>query len=383
MRNEELIRFRKQLHHNPELSGHEEQTAALIQQKLSGLNPDDLLSGLGGTGVMARFNASGKSQKTLLFRAELDAIAVQETSNHPHRSAVDEVMHGCGHDGHMTILLGFAQWIAKNRPEKVNTLVLFQPSEETGRGAGQVLSDSRFRKLKISRAFALHNLPGYPEKCVIVRNGVFASASTGVQVELRGESSHAAYPEQGINPAAYVADIIGKTGNVFHEFTNLDNQNKAVCTYIRMGARAFGISPGNAQIGFTLRSPEDEQLGNALAELEHAINRSTESFSGEVRVSRKEPFSATVNDPEGTEMVRRATVQTGLSLFEPEDPFPWSEDFGAFREQCPITLFGLGSGVEYPPLHSGQYDFNDRLIDPGIELFSQIIKLYDRDIKNA
>jgi len=378
----ELTHLRKKLHQHPELSGNEVQTAAQIEQWLKNLKPDDLQTGLGGTGVMARFNASGDAQTTVMFRAELDAIAVQEKADHPHRSTVDGVMHGCGHDGHMIILLGFARWLAENRPPNINTLILFQPAEETGRGAGRVLSDSRFSTQQISHAFALHNLPGYPENSVILRDGVFASASTGVEVEFRGQSSHAAYPEQGISPAGHVANLVTEAKALFHTFSSTNNLNKAVCTYIRMGARAFGISPGNAEIGFTLRSPDDDDLKEALGGLEAIINRAAESFKGEVRVKHTEPFNATVNDPAGTELVRRAASGAGLNMSEIDEPFPWSEDFGAFREHCPVTLFGLGSGLNHPPLHSETYDFNDSLLAPGIELFSQIIKLYDRDTKN-
>lgn len=378
----ELIHLRKQLHQHPELSGNEVQTAAQIEQWLRDLNPDGLLTELGGNGVMARFNASGPAQKTVLFRAELDAIAVHEKADHPHRSTVDEVMHGCGHDGHMIILLGFARWLAKHRPSDINTLILFQPAEETGRGAGRVLSDSRFAEQQVSHAFALHNLPGYPEKSVIIREGVFASASTGVEVAFHGKSSHAGYPEQGINPAGHIAELLTEAESLFNNFRSRNSQNKAVCTYIRMGARAFGISPGNAEIGFTLRSPLDAELQQALEELEQLISRASESFKGEVELHRTEPFSATVNDPEGVEIVRRAASRAGLEVQEIENPFPWSEDFGTFREHCPVTLFGLGSGQSHPPLHSETYDFNDSLIEPGIELFSHIIKLYARDKKN-
>ncbi|PWN05249.1 amidohydrolase [Rhodohalobacter mucosus] len=378
----ELIDLRKHLHQHPELSGNEEQTAAFIKQRLKDLNPDELLTGLGGAGIMARFNATGSARKTLMFRAELDAIAVEERSDHPHRSVVNGVMHGCGHDGHMMILLGFARWLAENRPSRINTLILFQPAEETGRGAGRVLSDSRFSSLKISHAFALHNLPGYPEKCVVLREGVFASASTGVEVGFRGQSSHAGYPEQGINPAGHIAELIEEAEALFRSFRNKNSLNKAVCTYIRMGARAFGISPGNAKIGFTLRSPHDDALNEALEDLGELINRVSESFDGKTEVNHREPFSSTINDSAGVEWVRKAASQAGLKVQEIEEPFPWSEDFGAFREHCPVTLFGVGSGLNHPPLHSENYDFNDRLIDPGVELFSQIIKLYDRDIKN-
>jgi amidohydrolase len=383
MSSPELIRKRKELHRHPELSGREEETAARIEKWLNELKPDELITHLGGTGLIARFKASGQTNKTILFRAELDAIAVNEASDIEYSSEANDVMHGCGHDGHMVILLGLAQWVAENRPQNTDTLILFQPAEETGEGAGRVLTDPRFQKFEIDHAFALHNLPGFKENSVILREGVFASASTGLEVSLQGKSSHAAYPEQGVNPAGEVLDILSGTQSVFNNFSRKNRLNKAVCSFIRLGNQAFGISPGNASIGFTLRSPEDDQLREVLGELKKIFNEAARSFKGTVSISLREPFSATVNDPEGVRIVREASKDAGLIVHDMENPFPWSEDFGAFGEHCPVTLFGLGSGQNHPPLHSESYDFNDRLINTAVELFSQIIKLYDHNSKNA
>ena len=383
MSSPELIRKRKELHRHPELSGREEKTAARIEKWLKKLEPDELLTGLGGTGILARFNASGDSQSTVLFRAELDAIAVNEESDFPYRSEFDNIMHGCGHDGHMMILLGFAQQISEKPPEHVDVLILYQPAEESGEGAAGVLADPRFQSMNIDHAFALHNLPGYEENSVVLKEGVFACASAGFEVSLRGQSSHAAYPEQGTNPADEIAAMLTSSESVFNSFREKNDFNKAVCSYVQMGNRAFGISPGSASIGFTLRSPQDDQMQEVLEKLKESLNKTVQSFEGSVAFQKREPFSATINDAQGVRIVREAAKKAGLKLHEAEDPFPWSEDFGNFSQCCPLTLFGLGSGINHPPLHSERYDFNDRIMDPGIELFLQIVKLYDRKSKNV
>jgi len=374
---QQLTDFRKELHRRPELSGNEEITAKKVASFLENLEPDELITGLGGTGVMARFEPTGDPVQTILFRAELDAIAVEEESDTPHRSVKPGIMHGCGHDGHMTILAGFSKAVSRNRPAQTRVLVLYQPAEETGEGAQRVLADERFNQLQVDHAFALHNLPGFPENSVVVRSGVFASASAGFEVRWKGRSSHAAYPEQGINPAAAMASFLIKAEEHLAGFRSSGPQNKAVNTFIRLGEPAFGISPGNGKAGFTLRSPDNEMLSKAIDSLKELADATAAGYDGSVETETVEPFAATVNSDEGVRVVIDAADSCGLQVIEQEEPFPWSEDFGRFGEKCPVTLFGLGAGEESKPLHSEQYDFNDSLIKPGIDLFSKILNLCD------
>jgi amidohydrolase len=374
---QQLTEFRKELHRRPELSGHEEATAKKVAAFLESLKPDELITGLGGTGVMARFEPSGEPVQTILFRAELDAIAVEEESDIPHRSANPGIMHGCGHDGHMTILAGLAMEVSRNRPVRTRVLVLYQPAEETGEGAQRVLADDRFKQLQIDHAFALHNLPGFPENSIVVRSGVFASASAGFEVRWKGRSSHAAYPEHGINPAAAMTSFLIKTEEYLAGFRSSGPQNKAVNTFIRLGEPAFGISPGSGKAGFTLRSPDDEILNKAIETLKELADETTAGFDGNVETETVEPFAATVNSREGVRVVMEVAERSGLQIIEQPEPFPWSEDFGRFGEKCPVTLFGLGAGESSEPLHSEHYDFNDSLIPAGTGIFSEILQYCD------
>ncbi len=375
---EKLVTFRKELHKHPELSGSENKTAIRISDELKGLHPDRMVTSLGGEGVAVKFSASSHASNTILFRAELDAIAVHEETGLDYRSDKDGVMHGCGHDGHMTILIGVARQIAKRRPEYTDVWLLFQPSEENGKGADAVLRDPQFEEVNPGQAFALHNLPGYSESAVIIRDGVFAAASTGLLVRFEGRSSHAAYPEQGVNPAIYVARLTEQVESELAAFRNSGAINKVVTSYINLGEKAFGINPGRGEVGFTVRSASDKQLEEALQQIEEIAAGLRNEFGGRIHMKRVEPFSATENDPAGAGIVRSAANQIGLKIIEPDTPFPWSEDFGEFGRKFPTTLFGLGSGEGHPHLHSERYDFNDRLIQPGVDLFVHIVKLYDQ-----
>lgn len=373
----ELVRLRKEIHQNPETSGEEEKTAERIKKELQACRADEIYTGIGGHGVLAIFRCSSeKPEKRLLFRAELDAVSIQEETDLPYQSSNKDAMHGCGHDGHMTILIGLANELYKNRPEEIDVYLLFQPSEETGEGAARVLKDERFKKLEIDHGFALHNLPGFAENNIILRSGPFAAGSVGLDISVEGTFSHAAYPERGLNPAVTVANLIQKIDGVMQTFRDENESNKVVCTYIKMGERAFGISPGKAQVGFTIRSASDEKLDVGIKLMYEIIKEVSQSFKGDVSVEKVEPFRATINSEKGYEVVKTVSKNKGLNLQELEAPFPWSEDFGEFGQKFPITIFGLGAGEDTPPLHSEKYDFNDALIPAGIAMFRGIVDYY-------
>lgn len=377
---EHLTRLRKELHRFPEISGAEKETAQYITQKLDELRPDRLETGVGSEGVMALFKSpAGSAERTLIFRAELDAIAVDEENGFAHRSKNSGVMHGCGHDGHMAILMGLAEELSEERVEDADIWVVFQPAEETGEGALRIMTDDRFTQIDADHAFALHNLPGYEENSVIVRDGVFAAASVGLEVTFTGQSSHAAYPEQGVNPSAAIAELIRSAESKLKPFRGKDPLNKAVNTFIRLGEPAYGISPGRGQLGYTIRSSSDAELNSAVTALEELASTAGHDFEGKVSWKRIEPFASVINKQGISASVAEAAKRIGLEVIEKGEPFPWSEDFGEFRRKCPITLFGLGSGVDHPPLHSESYDFNDRLIPAGVALFSELAHHFGRD----
>lgn len=374
-----LINLRHTLHQQPEASGNENETSQLIIEELNKMQPAFMIENLGGFGILARFEPEGKIKQRILLRAELDAIAVNEETNLDYSSKSEGVMHGCGHDGHMTILIGVAEALQKNKLLNTEVSLLFQPAEETGEGAVEVLKDERFQELTFDHGYALHNLPGFEEGTVIVRDGVFASASVGVEISIKGKSSHAAFPEKGVNPSKCLTELMSNFLERFEMIGRKDETTKAVITYIRMGERAFGISPGSAKFGFTVRSSDDNLIDQEIEWYRKKIDVVRESFDGKIEMNLVEPFVSTINSVEGNRILSEAARTNGMKIEKLKTPFPWSEDFGSFREKFPITLFGLGAGLKHAPLHSEMYDFNDRLIMKGVELFTSIISLIDKD----
>lgn len=372
---DQLIKLRKELHQHPEAAGEEKDTASRIQSELEKTDPDEILTGIGGHGLVAIYNGNNPDAgPSLMIRAELDGLRIDEESDTEHRSKAENRMHACGHDGHMTIVMGVAKWLKENRPDKGKVLLLFQPAEETGEGAGWMLNDPVIKKMEIDRGIALHNLPGYKEGSVYIRNETFASASVGIKIKFRGKSSHAAFPEQGINPSGAISDLISKVEKIKQTESEKDYLRILTVTYIKVGEPAFGINPGQGEMGITLRAETDSLIQQLKEKLNASIKEVQNNFEGQITTEETEPFAATVNDRQGVEQLTKIAENTDINLKFLKEPFPWSEDFGRFRQKCPITLFGLGAGKDSFPLHSEKYDFNDSLIPAGVTLFCEWIK---------
>src|SRR5690606_11249383 len=179
--------FRHELHQYPELSGNEKNTAKRIKSFFGPLKPDRTLSKIGGEGVAFVFEGKEKGPTTLI-RCELDALPIAENTATQYQSEIPGLSHACGHDGHMAIVCGVGENLANNRPSKGKVILLFQPAEETGKGAVQVLKSKAFNDIELDYAFALHNLPGYIRNEIILRKGSFSAASIGMEIHLKGNT---------------------------------------------------------------------------------------------------------------------------------------------------------------------------------------------------
>lgn len=377
---EQLVKTRQKLHSFPEVSGNEKETAAYVENILRSTGADQVLTGIGGYGVAAIYKGIDRGPGgNLMIRAELDGLPITEQTGLAYQSGNSGRMHACGHDGHMAILLGVAEHLKRNRPEKGDVILLFQPSEETGEGAARVLNDEQFKELVIDRAIALHNLPGFEENTLYIRSGTFACASVGYKVTFSGKSSHAAYPEQGINPGEQIAEFIQAVKSLHDDYIYKDKITAATVTYLKLGEEAFGISPGAGEAGATLRAETDELLTEMQNILKEKITSIGGKFSGDLKTDVMEPFAAVVNDKAGVNHFKKALGDAGkFTVKELTEPFPWSEDFGEFCSRFPVTFFGIGAGTHSSPLHSEKYDFNDRLLETGVEAFWQLIEYYTK-----
>jgi amidohydrolase len=366
---ETIIKLRKTLHQHPEVSGQEENTARLIKEFLADYHPDEVIDNLGGHGIAFRYKGENPGP-TSLIRCELDGLPISEKSSEKHASTKDGVSHTCGHDGHMAIVAGVGMQLSRERPTKGDVVLLFQPAEETGEGAEKVIASKNFSRIQPDYAFALHNLPGYPENQVIIKKGAFAAASKGMIVKLTGKTSHAAHPEAGNSPTEALSKImvaLERLPDAMKKFTLI------TVIHAKLGEISFGTTPGEATLMATLRAYEDEVMEQLTTYSEKLIHHIAKDYKLQVDISYTESFAATENDPQAHQKVKEASKKLNLKTKNIRIPFRWSEDFGHFSKVSKSALFGLGAGKKQPQLHEPTYDFPDEILSTGINTFLEII----------
>jgi len=369
----ELVTLRHELHRQAELAAQETETSRILRAFIEPHHPDDLVTDLGGSGLAAIFEGREEGP-TVMFRAELDAVPVEEGKFKKYSSRRSGVSHACGHDGHMAIVAGLAAKLHRHPPRRGRIVLLFQPAEETGAGALSVLEDEKFESIAPDWIFALHNLPGERFGEVQIRSGPFAAGSVGTIVRLRGKTSHAAYPEQGRSPAAAVAELIQDLAWLPDAVNEGDGFARLTVIHARIGEPAFGTTPGEAEVMATLRSDREdilERLKGALVDQAQQIAR---AHRLELTRSWTDRFPVTVNHSEAVAMVEAVARNQGVDVTFRDEAYPWSEDFGCFTERIKGAIFGLGSGQEHPALHSPGYDFPDELIPIGVGLFEGLLE---------
>lgn len=370
---QKIIEFRHKLHQNPELSDNEFLTAERIANFLSHYKSTEIIRGIGGNGIACVFKGKNTGP-SVLFRCDMDALPIQEENDLEYKSLNKEVSHKCGHDGHMAVLAGLADLFSKNPPSKGQVVLLFQPSEENGQGAFRVINDEKFKKIKIDYAFALHNLPGFPKGEIVLKNETFASASKGMIIKLKGKTSHAGEPENGISPAIAMADIIKQINALSEKKKQFSNFILVTIIHARLGEIAFGTSPGYAEIMVTLRTYSNHDMKKLVSLAENIAIENAEINKLKYEISFTEEFPATVNYGEMVKYVEQASLALGINYSYLENPFRWSEDFAHFTQHFKGALFGLGSGLNHPQLHNPDYDFPDEIIENGIKMYYEIYK---------
>lgn len=371
---ERLIEIRKRLHRNPELSGMEKDTSKLIKSLMVTYRPDRIIEGIGGYGLAAVFNGR-QTGASIMFRCELDALPITEINQFPHRSNNHGIAHKCGHDGHMTIMIGLAEAIFHDPPEKGRVILLFQPAEENGEGARAVIRDNKFRDIEPEYIFALHNLPGYPEKTVLLREGTFAAASKGMINQLYGKTSHAGEPEKGLSPALALAEIISDI-NFIPQNNTFEDYTLATVIHAKLGEKSFGTTPGYAEIMATLRSFSNNDMELLTRIAVKQVSKHANAHGLKADISWTEVFPATQNDSELVKLVEQISRKNHFQHLFSHLPFRWSEDFSNFTTRYSGVLMGLGAGDHCPPLHHPDYDFPDAIIPVGITLLGDIYRYF-------
>ena len=381
------IHIRHYLHAHPELSGEESATSKYVVEQLKKMGISKIHTGFSQHSIVAELDAptaekTGEkavkkiTEKTLLFRCELDALPIQEANDFAHKSVNQGVSHKCGHDGHTATMLAFAQKLLEKPLKNVKILLFFQSAEETGAGAKAALDSHFFKQFSIDYALAYHNLPTFPLGSIACKSGIFTPSVESFSVQLMGKKCHASKPADGINPANAVAQIIQFMAT-FHQADKTQNDYFVVTPiHVNMGEKAYGISAGSAEIGYTIRTWDSRVLTKYKQKIVKKIERICKKQGLTFSISWFEAFSANNNHPEVFEQIKLAAIHNNLIVNEIAEPLDFGEDFGLFTEGYRGAMFGIGSGENCPALHTVDYDFPDALIDIGSQMFYRLALVF-------
>lgn len=368
---ESLLALRHDLHQHPEVAGQEAQTARRIVDFVNQYAPSEIIENLGGHGVAAVYTF-GAGGPTVLFRCELDALPIQEINPFAHRSLTAGVSHKCGHDGHMTIVAGLAPWLSQCTFGSGTVILLFQPAEETGKGAEAVVNDPRFVRLRPDYVFALHNVPGFPMHQLLWQPAQYSATVQSIAISLFGKESHAAEPENGVNPARAIAELIQS----FNQFAQPDKTSPDFTlitpVHVLMGQKQYGISAGYGELHLTLRTWRTSRMAEVATAMSECLAIICDLHGLRCETDWFDYFPATVNDDFCNGVVVQVALDNGLSTAQQPTPFKFGDDFGWFTQRYPGAMFGLGAGEDTPALHNPDYDFPDELIATGVNLFQRI-----------
>lgn len=365
----QVIALRHTLHAHPELSGEERETKKRLMDFIREYTDIKVIDQ--GDWFYALYEPAVRNGKPPIgFRADMDALPLPETLSLPYGSKKAQVAHKCGHDGHSAALVALSLLLEKDRKIQRPVYLIFQSAEETGRG-GKPCADF-LQTVGMGEVYAFHNLSGYPENAVMVRDGLTQCASKGLIIRFLGKETHAGAPENGRNPAPALAQMVLFAGQLAAEAQGAASFTLLTIVGIHLGGRDFGISPGEGEIAFTLRADREEDLADVETRLREEALRLGKQSGLALSFAESDPFPATVNTPRCADRVRKATRGLGLELAPMEQPWRPSEDFGWYLKVCPGAMFYVGNGKDWPIPHRPEYDFNDRILPTPVSLFLKL-----------
>ncbi|MBO7647386.1 MAG: amidohydrolase [Bacteroidales bacterium] len=367
----EYEKIRHHLHRIAEPSNQEDRTQAYILEVLKTLHPARVHTFPDTHHVVAEYDF-GPGPVTLV-RGDFDAVRVDETLDLPYRSATAGVSHKCGHDGHTTILLGLAERLMNYPLPQGKVLLFFQAAEETGEGAAQLLASGFLAHHRPDRVFALHNIPGIPLGSVTCRPDSFTCSVVSCDIELHGRTSHAAEPLKALSPYPAAKELTDRILAQCQYDMLRDDYRIATLIEFRVGEPAYGVTAGHAVLRFTIRAKDDALLQKTKTDIEKMTVEVAQHEGLQHQLSWREYFAASNNHPDMVRLLKSACEKLGYPYQTKETPFSWGEDFGLLTQHFPGVLFGLGSGEQQPPLHHPDFDFPDKLIPLGVDLFYQLL----------
>ncbi len=362
----EITGWRRHLHQMPELQYDVHQTAAFVAEKLKDFGCDEVVTGIGRTGVVGLIHGSKGKGPTIGLRADMDALPILEATGLPHASKNPGKMHACGHDGHTSMLLGAARHLAETRNFAGAVAVIFQPAEEGGAGGREMVRDGLMDKFNISRVFGMHNMPGLDVGKFAIRPGAIMAATDEFNISVRGKGGHAAMPHRTVDPIFIASQFVNAVQAIVSR--NTDPLESLVISVTKFHAGdAHNVIPQTAELAGTVRTLQANMRDFAELRMKEVAAGLAAAYGAEINVAYNRNYPVTLNHKAETELaVSVASAQAGPSNVDDNTPpVMGGEDFSYMLEARPGAFIFIGNG-KTAWLHHPEYDFNDEVIPHGV-----------------
>ena len=371
----ELSTIRRDIHRHPETAFEEVRTAAIVAERLEAAGIE-VHTGLATTGVVGTLRA-GSGNRAIGLRADMDALNLTEHNDFDHRSVHDGKMHGCGHDGHTTMLLGAAEHLAADPSFDGTVHFIFQPAEEAIGGAQRMIEEGLFERFPVDSVYGMHNMPGIAVGKMAVTPGPAMACADGVKITVRGVGGHAGFPHRAADPVLAAASIIVGMQSIVAR--TVDPLDSAVISFTMMAAgEASNIIPETATLTGNVRAFSGAMRDHIEASITRVAGGIAKAHGTTAEVDYVRGYPATVNHPEESEIAARAAAATvgPENVLHDFPPMMGAEDFSCMLEAVPgcYCFIGNGEGDAHPMCHSPDYDFNDDILAAGASYWVNLVE---------
>jgi hippurate hydrolase len=373
---DEITLWRRDLHENPELGYDVDRTAGIVAEKLRVFGCDEVVSGIGKTGVVGVIHGrSRQSGRVIGLRADMDALPMEEITGLPYASKRKGKMHACGHDGHTAMLLGAAKYLAETRNFDGTAVVIFQPAEEGGAGGKAMVEDGLMTRWGIQEVYGMHNAPGLPVGCFATRKGAQLAAVDVFSIRVEGKGSHAAEPHKGIDTLVVGANILLALQSIVAR--NVDPLKAGVVTIGAFrGGTTANVIPQTAELVGTVRSLAPEVRNLLERRVSEVAQGIATAYGAAAHIAYRRRYPITVNHPRETEFATKVASEVAGSgkVVADTPPIMAGEDFSFMLEARPGNMIFIGNG-DTAACHHPAYDFNDAAIPHGVSYWAKLVEI--------
>ncbi|WP_170460620.1 M20 aminoacylase family protein [Ruegeria arenilitoris] len=370
---DEITAWRRDIHENPEILFDTHRTSALVAEKLKEFGCDEVVTGIGRTGVVGVIKGKSDTKgKVIGLRADMDALPIHEATGLDYASKTPGAMHACGHDGHTAMLLGAAKYLSETRNFDGTVVVIFQPAEEGGGGGREMCEDNLMERWGIQEVYGMHNWPGKPVGSFSIRPGAFFAATDQFDITFEGRGGHAAKPHETVDTTVMTAQAVLALQTIASRNADPIDQVVVSVTSFETSSKAFNVIPQKVQIKGTVRTMSKEMRDLAEQRINEICSGVAATFGGTADVTYIRGYPVMINSDEQTEFA--AEVARSISGACEEAPLVMGgEDFAYMLEERPGAYILVGNG-DTAMVHHPEYNFNDEAIPAGCSWWAEIVE---------